>query len=102
LAASTVISVLLLSTHLRDRIPALLNWRLSGLFGSDMIEDDPTCRLPFLPVYNPEIMKHIKNVERINCSGAEADWVDNNGTHAFVSESAKAKFGHVTCKFKGG
>ena len=96
LALCSLLSVILLSSRLKVGF-------LSGLItNGELLEQDPMCKLPYLPIFNPEVMKHIRKVEQITCGEAEDDWVKSNGTHAFLTDEAKSKFSPVTCKFNGG
>ncbi|KAK3922998.1 Arylsulfatase [Frankliniella fusca] len=56
------------------------------------------CRHPNLPVNSPEMMKFIKDVEKFHCD-SEKNWVEVNGSTAFITDEAKALHGELECTF---
>ncbi|CAG7723768.1 unnamed protein product [Allacma fusca] len=65
----------------------------------------PKCALPNLPLDNPEITKYIEEFPRIECKQPdgqrEEDWVVVNGSHAVVTEEARARHKNINCIFSG-
>lgn len=59
----------------------------------------PACKLPNLPISNPEILKFIHGVSPIVCS--PKDWVVVNGSVARIDEKIQSQYGTVTCAFAG-
>ncbi|KAI9580308.1 hypothetical protein GQX74_000301 [Glossina fuscipes] len=53
------------------------------------------CRMPNLPVNNPEIMKFYHHVEPINCGDPLDDWK----SICFVKPEIMAKYGEVMCSY---
>lgn len=58
------------------------------------------CRHPVLPVFAPEMMKFIKNVEKFHCD-SQKNWVEVNGSTAYITDEAKALHGEIECSFTG-
>ncbi|XP_066260671.1 uncharacterized protein [Euwallacea similis] len=57
------------------------------------------CKQPKLDVYNPEIMKFVKNVPPIDCSKAGIDWVKCQGSECVIQDEARQKYGPIKCSF---
>lgn len=58
------------------------------------------CRHPVLPVNAPEMMKFIKKMDKFHCD-PEKNWVEVNGSTAFITDEAKALHGEIECSFTG-
>nr|CAD7573498.1 unnamed protein product [Timema californicum] len=56
------------------------------------------CRHPHLEVHNRDIMKFIKPVPPIDC-GEKTDWVQINGSTAFITDQARSRHGDIECAF---
>nr|CAD7432974.1 unnamed protein product [Timema monikensis] len=56
------------------------------------------CRHPHLEVHNRDIMKFIKPVPPIDC-GEKADWVQINGSTAYITDQARSRHGDIECAF---
>ncbi|KAF5298478.1 hypothetical protein FQR65_LT01257 [Abscondita terminalis] len=57
------------------------------------------CKQPHLPVDTPEIMKFVKYVPPIDCSGAGVDWVVCKNSECRIQQKAKSIFGKIECTF---
>ncbi|XP_053961211.1 uncharacterized protein LOC128865167 [Anastrepha ludens] len=57
------------------------------------------CRLPQLPVDDPEVMKYYHPVEKINCGNILDDWVTCEKSICFVKPEISATQGEVICTY---
>ncbi|XP_037813807.1 uncharacterized protein LOC119604954 [Lucilia sericata] len=57
------------------------------------------CRLPELPIDNPELMKFFHSVDKIDCGNPNDDWVMCEKSICFVKPEAIAANGEITCTF---
>ncbi|XP_075146470.1 uncharacterized protein LOC142220931 [Haematobia irritans] len=55
------------------------------------------CRMPDLPLDNPEIMKFYKKVNKVDCGKATDDWVMCEKSICFVKPEVLALHGDVSC-----
>ncbi|CAD7092544.1 unnamed protein product [Hermetia illucens] len=58
-----------------------------------------TCKIPKLPIDNPEIMKFYKKDPIIDCGTKEDDWVYCKKSTCLISKWVVAEKGNVTCYF---
>ncbi|XP_017845293.1 uncharacterized protein LOC108601853 isoform X2 [Drosophila busckii] len=56
------------------------------------------CKMPDLPVNNPEIMKFYKPADKLSC-GDESAWVTCEKSICFVKPEISAKYGDVICSY---
>ncbi|XP_017480222.1 PREDICTED: uncharacterized protein LOC108369597 isoform X2 [Rhagoletis zephyria] len=57
------------------------------------------CRLPQLPLDDPEVMKYYHPVEKINCGNILDDWVTCEKSICFVKPEISATQGEVICTY---